>query len=193
LVLLGGSTVLAQTQPYGGGYAPPPGAAGAYGPPGYQEHDGFFLRLHCGGGYLTTSESLQGNSLTLAGPAFAFSAAFGGAVTPNLIVFGELLGMGVSDPKATLNGAYYVEPMNLYFSGTLTFSQLSFDDKNSSTKAESEIGFGFSAALGKEWWVSTDWGLGAAALFQFASMKDKGIDARITALGFALLFSATYN
>ena len=193
-------------------YQPPGYQLPGYQPPGYQQHDGFYLRLHCGGGYLTTSESYQGDSLTVSGGAFAFSAAFGGAVTPNLIIYGEFVGMVVSDPKVTMNGqsatasgttmtmvgfgpglAYYIEPVNLYFSGTLTLSKLSFDDTNSGATAESEMGFGLSAALGKEWWVAADWGLGAAFQFQVASMKDKGIDARLTGLGVALLFSATYN
>ena len=90
--------------------------------------------------------------------------------------------------------AYYVEPVNAYFSATFTLSQLSASSTNTDTRiAESEMGVGFSMSAGKEWWISTDWGLGAAFQFQFASMKDKGIDARITGLGFVALFSATYN
>jgi hypothetical protein len=90
--------------------------------------------------------------------------------------------------------AYYLEPINMYFSGTLTFTQLSLSSSDTNEKfAESNVGFGFSLEVGKEWWVSTDWGLGAAFQFQFASMKDKDIDAQITGLGFVVLLSATYN
>lgn len=198
--------------PQPAGYPPPGFQPSGYQRPGFQQHDGFYLRLHCGGGYLTASEPYQGSNLTMSGGAFAFSAAFGGAITPHLIIYGEFVGMVVSDPNVTLNSqsatasgttmsmigfgpgvAYYVEPMNMYFSGTLTLSKLSFDDSKGNVTAESDMGFGLSAVLGKEWWVSADWGLGAAFQFQVASMKDKGVDARLTGLGFALLLSATYN
>jgi hypothetical protein len=185
----------------------------AYVPPGYHQHDGFYLRLHGGGGYLTTTESYLGKTLKTSGGAGGFGVAIGGALMPNLILYGEFMGLFVSDPtvsspyySGTQSGvtmamisfgpgmAYYLEPINMYFSGTLTFTQLSLSSSDTNEKfAESNVGFGFSLEVGKEWWVSTDWGLGAAFQFQFASMKDKDIDAQITGLGFVVLLSATYN
>jgi hypothetical protein len=49
--------------------------------------------------------------------------------------------------------------------------------------------------VGKEWWVTQDWGLGLAGQFQVASMKDHpdGVSTRMTAETFSLLFSATFN
>jgi hypothetical protein len=121
--------------------------------------------------------------------------------------------MGVPDPKTSTGGnsgtatgvtlnmigfgpglAYYFEPTNLYLSATLNFSQITLtDSKTNNQLAETEIGYGFSGMVGKEWWVSTDWGLGLAAQFQLASVKVKNVDSRMTGMGFALLFSATYN
>ena len=48
--------------------------------------------------------------------------------------------------------------------------------------------------VGKEWWVTQDWGLGVAGEVLFASMKDAG-DTSITWTGtaFSVVFSATYN
>jgi hypothetical protein len=90
--------------------------------------------------------------------------------------------------------AYYVEPINMYLSTTLTFTQLSVSDSNTNAKYyDSNVGFGFSLEAGKEWWISTDWGLGAAFQFQFASMKDKGSSDQLTGLGFVALLSVTYN
>jgi hypothetical protein len=185
----------------------------AYVPPGYHQHDGFYLNLRMGGGYLTTTESYHGQSATASGGGFAFTAAFGGVITPNLILYGEMLGIVVENPTVSQGGssqtrdgvsmtmvgfgpglAYYVEPVNAYFSATFTLSQLSASSTNTDTRiAESEMGVGFSMSAGKEWWISTDWGLGAAFQFQFASMKDKYSDAQLTGLGFVVLFSATYN
>jgi hypothetical protein len=149
----------------------------------------------------------------LSGGAAAFGVALGAAVIPNLVLYGEFLGMIVSDPSWSQGGssgtssgvtmamigfgpgvAYYIEPFNMYLSSTLTFTQLSVSDSHSNVDYyKSNLGFGFSLEVGKEWWVSTDWGLGAAFQFQFASMKDKYSDAQLTGLGFVVLFSATYN
>jgi hypothetical protein len=207
------------------GYPPPP----AYEPPpvdptklpGYHKHDGFYLRLQAGVGYLTTSASYQGSTQNMSGPGVSYSAAFGGAIAPNLILYGEVLGMIVPDPSVSYGGvsttssgttmalvglgpglAYYLEPTNLYLSGTVTLSHLEvsynyysddyyYSDYTPST--ESYTGVGFSAVVGKEWWVSTNWGLGAALQFHFASMQDDNSDVWMTSYGFALLFSSTFN
>jgi len=113
-------------------------------------------------------------------PGVSYSAAFGGAIAPNLILYGEVLGMIVPDPSVSYGGvsttssgttmalvglgpglAYYLEPTNLYLSGTVTLSHLEvsynyysddyyYSDYTPST--ESYTGVGFSAVVGKEWW-----------------------------------------
>jgi hypothetical protein len=228
VVLLGESASLAQYPPAAPppGYGPPPGQPmpvysptpyqPAYQPvayPGYHEHDGFFLRLGIGGGYLSTSVSGGGSSATLSGGAFSFSAAFGGSVAPNLVVFGEFGAMSVTDPEwssggtsSTLDGvtlnmisfgpgvAYYIQPINMYVSGTINFTKFTMNDSETDDKlADSKMGFGFSAMLGKEWWISSDWGIGVAGQFQLGTAKDKNGSDRLTGTGFALMFSATYN
>jgi hypothetical protein len=48
--------------------------------------------------------------------------------------------------------------------------------------------------VGKEWWISQNWGFGLAGEFIAASMKDE-TDPKVTwtASAYSLLFSATYN
>jgi len=95
--------------------------------------------------------------------------------------------------------AYYFLPGNLYLSGSLLFSQLSESDNGSSNNSSNNsidltnMGIGASFMVGKEWWVSTDWGLGVAGMLHLASMKMKDWDARATAEAISILFSATYN
>jgi hypothetical protein len=93
--------------------------------------------------------------------------------------------------------AYYLEPANLYFSGTLAFSQVSQSTDSSSSDDNStsltDMGLGMALTVGKEWWVSQNWGLGVAALFHVASMKVKYVDTRMSATALSFLFSATYN
>jgi hypothetical protein len=144
-------------------------------------------------------------------------------------LYGEILGTVVPDPSrsnsenslypystsgltAGMVGvgpgiAYFLEPINMYFSGTATYAQYTLDascdydngtyyyncNSGSSSTVDKANGFGLSAVAGKEWWVSTNWGLGLALQFQWATLKDKYADAWRNALGFALLFSSTYN
>jgi hypothetical protein len=51
---------------------------------------------------------------------------------------------------------------------------------------------------GKEWWVSDNWGLGAALQFHYGSMEDGpsgalGTSPRVHSNAFGLLFSSTFN
>ena len=212
------------------GYPPPPGyAQPGYPPPGYPPpgyyppppvayadsmhlHDGFYLRLHLGGSYLQLNSDIG----TLSGPGASFGIALGGAIAPNLIIYGTFFGVSVTDPHfesdggspSTLSGmtlsltglggglAYYL-PNNVYFAGTVATMQWSMnrsDDSYNSyyTRDDSKWGVGVQGLVGKEWWVSQDWGIGLAGEVMAASMKDDA-DMTWTGLAFSLLFSATYN
>jgi hypothetical protein len=221
-LLLGESAAFAQQPYYGPAYGAPRGyyRAPSYGAPyayGFHSHDGFFMRFNLGFGFLHASETFGGLTDTYSGFGPTFGAAFGGAVTRNLIIYGELLGTVVSDPDyrvsdgsasyalsgmdMTMAGlgpgvAYYFDPINLYVSGTLTFTQISFSDSSTDEPySDTDVGVGLSLMVGKEWWVSRDWGLGLAGQMHFATMHDNplGYSTRMGAAVFSLLFSATYN
>jgi hypothetical protein len=218
-LLLGESAALAQRPYYGRAYGPPPGS---YPAPGYgawygnHQHDGFYLRFVAGIGYFSASESYGGADYTFSGLGETAGLAIGGAVAPNLILYGELLGTSVTNASVSYGGstqpysgmdltqfgfgpglAYYIEPVNLYLSGTLTFTQVSFSNTYSGYPAgDSNLGVGLSFMVGKEWWVTRDWGFGIAGQLHVATMRDTptpGVDTRLRTAGFSLLFSATYN
>ena len=212
------------------GYSPPPGYAPVYyspkdlgPPPGSHQHDGFYMRLTGGVGYLSAKSGDGSTSMSVSGAGPAMTFAFGGSVTPHLVLYGEFVATAATDPEATYAGgsqhlpysvnlfgigpglAYYLEPLNMYFSGTLAFSQVTASNtsSNSSDSANAnqdwtEMGIGASFMVGKEWWVSHDWGLGVAGRLHLASMKTKQelagtTNDRMTATAFSVLFSATYN
>ena len=216
VLLLGESAALAQRPYYGRGYGPPPGyyPAPAYGSwYGYHQHDGFYMRVSAGLGYLNASETFGGATQTYSGLGATFGAAFGGAIAPNLILYGEFLGTSVTNASWSSGGmtqtysgtdvtlfgfgpglAYYIEPVNLYLSGTLTFTEVSFSDTGTSNPIDStDLGIGLSFMVGKGWWVSRDWGIGIAGQLHLASMGDPNYDTRMRAAAFSMLFSATYN
>jgi hypothetical protein len=207
------------------GYYPPPAAyyppPATYSPPqsgpplGYHQHDGFYMRLGFGLGYLRASDGRLGTRETISGTAVGMDFALGATVARNLLVFGNLTMTSATDPTHTYAGtsqtltsselslwgigpgvAYYLERLNLYFSGTVSISNVSLRDTSMSSTGGGDLthfGFGANLMVGKEWWVSSNWGLGAAALARFASMRMKDYDARMTATDISLLFSATFN
>jgi len=147
--------------------------------------------------------------------------ALGVSVTPNLVIYGEVTASVVKDPIRNRNGvsttrtghylsvagvgpgaAYYLLPANLYFSGTLT---LSYITRGYYGLSESSVGSGGNGAIltnsdiggafmvGKEWWVSANWGMGVAGIVHIASMKLPSPASRATAEALSLVLSATYN
>jgi hypothetical protein len=199
------------------GPVPPPAAI----PPGYvlapppNVHDGFYLRLHLGFGMTSIKgEDGRGAQNTLAGMGTSFGLALGGTVVRNLAVFGTFTfnftdrptvsdGLGNSGTASGSLGlyavgagvVYYLQPFNLYVSGALTGVQLGFMDEDDRTVYESKFGVGFQGIVGKEWWVSSEWGLGIALETILAGYMKDADDPSVRWSGhaFTLLFSATYN
>lgn len=173
---------------------------------GHHEHDGFYLRFLPGFGYTSMSSS----GVKVHGGSGAFTFSIGGAVAENFIVFGHLGGSTIADPKVRIHGvdyqgsgsaslsafgagvAYYLMPSNVYFSGALVATHISLRDEDDRKFAETKTGGGFDLAIGKEWWVSDNWGLGVAGRFMFANIDDEG-GSTIRATSTSIAFSATYN
>lgn len=204
---------------YAPGYGPPayrPGyTAPAYAPPGPAEptHNGVYVHLHVGGGFTSIKGSDgNGNTIKLSGGGPSFTVAVGGAVAPNLALFGNFFltfatqpqvssssyGNGQATGDALFGGlgagvVYYFMPANIYLSGAIGAVHFQADDSNSKVVYTSATGVGFQALIGKEFWVSDHWGLGAALeLMGGSAMKDKDNPAFSWSAGaFNLLFSAT--
>jgi hypothetical protein len=214
--------------PYAGQYPAPnasgypyPGQYVLARPPGAQRHDGFYLRMQLGPGFMSAKTSSGGNSLKVSGVGPDLSLAIGGAIRDNLILFGELVVNSATNPDLEVGGvaaesiqdasvsvgglggglAYYIMPANVYLSGALVITQLSFDDHTNDSFSDNSFtdpGLGIDLTVGKEWFVSDNWGLGVALQFMAASMRAKettvGIDSpRWNAVGLAVAFSATFN
>ena len=186
--------------------------------PGAENHDGVYLRLQLGIGYTSMSASMNGTDVSVAGAGPGFGIAVGGAVNSHLIIYGTVIDSEASDPEVKVNGqsqgstnngtsagvvgigaglAYYLDS-NLFFAGSLLASRLVVDDSNGNSLGKSEWGFTFEGLLGKEWWVSDNWGLGVSGQLLLGAMKDHATIAgeavpTWTLAAFSVLFSATYN
>ncbi len=92
--------------------------------------------------------------------------------------------------------AYYLDS-NLFVAGSLLASRLFINNTNGGVVSTSEAGFTLEGLVGKEWWVSANWGLGASGRLLLGSMKDRPVANEAVPTwklaAFAVLFSATYN
>jgi hypothetical protein len=202
-----------------GNYYPPPtgyypaGPAGP--PPGHHMHDGTYVRLFLGGGRIAISESVGGQDGKVHGGGVSFGVAVGGAVVENLILYGEFYFMSADDPTVELGGvslpasgsslvsagigpgiAYYIQPVNIYLSATFGAARVEIQDADTqAVRGSSKWGLGLSTMIGKEFWVSDNWGLGAALQFHYGSMEDNvpSPAPTIRSNAIALLFSSTFN
>lgn len=175
-------------------------------------HDGFFLRLAPGIGWNKTTEDFAGDSLKLSGASGLFNIAVGGAVSQDLILHLDVSGVSTADPKVEINGSsfsssassmsttlvglgvtYYL-PSNYYLTGAFGLAKSTIT--SGGIDYSTDNGLGVNLMVGKEWWVSDDWGLGIAGQILYTNCPDKAIggvkpDVKSTSIG--LLFSATYN
>lgn len=178
---------------------------------GYHEHDGFFLQMDLGLGSQKSSASLVSNSWDLSGTGSTFSLVLGGAVAPNLILGGHLWAVGASQPTFKRNGntlqsynddaaslgafglnvTYYLMPYNVYFQATPSVAAVSM--KQAGVKWDSKSGFAIRIAVGKEWWLSDNWGLGLDLQYAHASTDMKDVPVTFATNWFGLALSATYN
>ena len=168
---------------------------------------GFFLRLSGGASVSSTSISDPVFSeLELSGVGGNFQTAIGAVVTPNLALHGTVWAWFVGSPSAQIAGldagqfsgnlnlsalgggaTYYIMPANVYLSGNLGVGQLSTEG------GSSDAGLVMDLALGKEWWVSSKWGLGLSGGVQYHSIPDGGLTQNWSGTTFLLSFSATLN
>jgi len=187
--------------------APPPAPAPGDGPLGFHQHDGFYLALGLGVGGLRTS----GGNFSISGPSGSGFVALGGSLRRNLALYFAYF--GDSDTSPTFrngNGAvtgtnvthslggwgagasWYFEPSNWFVGVTAGVAQVGL--KTGGVLGTSKWGPALRLSLGKEWWVSHDWGIGAALNLLGASTRANGTAPLTLQSGsVSLTFSATYN
>jgi hypothetical protein len=185
---------------------------------GFHRHDGFFFRAQYGFGYGESKieDLYPGESLTLSGTAGVFNIQLGYSLVDNLALYLELGSIAIVDAKAEwANGGppgaegktdvstasfglglcWYFMPANVYVSPTISFAATEYD--GDLLKGDSEGGSYFSLSVGKEWWVSANWGLGVALYggygWDTVEEKSTGSTSDVRNWCAGIVFSATWN
>jgi hypothetical protein len=88
-------------------------------------------------------------------------------------------------------------PINLYLTAAVGPGWLTLRVDGDDETRGTDTGFGFDFDIGKEWWVSDNWGLGLAGRFSLVGGTTKSdntdIESDFGMAAFSLAFSATYN
>jgi hypothetical protein len=190
---------------------------------GSRKHDGFYLSLNLGPAFGGTIIKANGNAVAYdefiyRGEGLMVDLKIGGAIKEDLILSFDIIGRTITGPEGEQDGVSlgsasdkvkatdnsygfgvtkYFMPHNIFASGTIGVGRMVLDtDGNTAT---SKWGPSLHAKIGKEWWVSKNWGLGASVGYGFTAADDKeppaGIDyeGKLTSHQFYLLFNTTFN
>jgi hypothetical protein len=188
--------------------APTPSPLGSIQP---YAHDGLFVRAIGGLTLFSTTAEDDFDEVSISGDGMGLSLAIGGAISPRVVVFGEIYWAFATGPTIDINGAKfkasgdvslgvagigpgiaYYFPSNVYASGTLAISKLRGDDDGQDF-AESDIGFGLVGGVGKEWWVAPQLGLGVAGQVYLGSIPDGTVDVSWSTTAITIGVTGSYN
>ena len=170
-----------------------PAALAQNSPP--ETHQGLFLRLQGGLGYLRADADYLGGNSSAYGGSGVLGLAVGGAVAENVIVYGELWGMAAANPTVQFLSATHVlqdaslnygglglglgtflMPANVFLGVSLSLTRLGVTDADG-TRTNSDAGLAVSATLGRQWWISHHAGLGLSVTVVGGGNRDNNNDA----------------
>lgn len=181
---------------------------------GFHVHDGFYLRLGLGVGYVAATSE---NDSTFKGWGIAPDIWIGGSPTPGLAIGVTLNGVSVPDPHLDATAAdtgglgpvsgeapgtltysvfglfadYYPDPTaGLHFMAGLNYSVMQFK-ADSGVESDPASGVGLMGGMGYEWWIGRDWSVGPVARLHWASVSDVG--GRTSVLSPVFLLGFTYH
>jgi hypothetical protein len=173
--------------------------------------------MNVGLGFPNISARVSNIDTSYSGWGISFGAAAGVAIVHNVIVFGSLAFESTggstlsldgyrSDPHLDLNlyeyaagFAYYFPWINLYLAAAVAGVNADLTPTDSMSSGQTTVpltksGPGFQLFVGKEWWVSANWGLGLAfELLQSWMVDSSDSSVRWHASSYSFLASGTYN
>ena len=185
--------------------------------PGYQTHDGFFLSMSLGPGWVSINDDITDgpyNNMKMKGVGGIIDIKIGYAIKENFILHGDIISISTGQVDVVLDGVdigtiegdnsvgdivfgagftNYFMPSNMFISGTAGIG--SFTITTNDDTGSTERGFGFHLKAGKEWWVASRWGLGVSACFNYTHVNNDVGDFQesLTGTSVGISFNATFN
>lgn len=186
-----------------------------------REHKGFYLSMAGGPVFGTiTDEISDGYSgvykMDMEGTGATFDFKIGGVISPNLVLHATLISQTMSGPNIKISNnpsikasneltvgeamfgaglTYYIMPQNIFFSGSLGLGNFTIMDETNDINTSTQRGLSFQLKAGKEWWVSSRWGLGVSVSYGKTNLTNTsdGISEKLDSNRFAIMFNATLN
>lgn len=158
-------------------------------------HDGFYMSIEAGLGYLSSSADYLGSEITFSSTTFSSALLLGGTVGPVALGGGFIYDYGFS-PSAESGGQeaeledvklylvsigafadYYVDPAagGLHFLGFLGWGALE-SSSNGNAGGSDPTGLAVTLGGGYDWWVADEWSIGPLARFTYAPLSLDNID-----------------
>jgi hypothetical protein len=177
-------------------------------------HDGFYLRLALGVGYISAATK---NDSSLTGWGVAPDIWMGGSPIPGLAIGVTFNGVSSASPHADIAAAdsggvghvsgdihgsltysvfglvadiYPMPRAGLHFMAGVNYSVLKLDPDNG-VEVDAASGVGLVGGVGYEWWIARDWSVGPLARLHWASVSDD-VDT-FTLLSPVILLGFTYH
>jgi hypothetical protein len=196
--------------------AAPPPAAEPPPPPvltegGAMTHDGFFLQLGVGLGYLSTSADAGLGDESLSGLSLPWSVLLGGTIGSGVVLGGGVIQDYSVSPTYTVNGEDMgeVTDLSLYLTGIGMFVDFYPDPKEGlnfqgffgwgaleaarggNVSSSDPTGVILSLGVGYDFWIGDEWSVGPMARFVYAPLSLNGVKYNTTAPG--VLANFTYH
>jgi hypothetical protein len=185
---------------------------------GFQKHDGFYLSMAIGPVFGSITDVMDNQyDLEFSGTGAVFDFKIGGAIKENFILHATIISNSMPGPSVK-NGSqsaqasdnisinevmfgggftYYIMPQNFFVSGSIGAGNFSISDsRNSSNTVSTQKGLSLQLKVGKEWWVSKNWGLGIGITYGKTNLTNSagsGLSEKMDSNRFGILFNTTFN
>jgi hypothetical protein len=186
---------------------------------GRRLHDGFYLRMSIGAGYINSeweTEQAGVDNLTISGGGIALDLLLGGSPTPGLVIGGGFLANSVANPEVEsergssteLDGALgaaqlgifidgFVDPTGgFHIGGMLGIASYVVTPKDEDRDRKIEQGGGGGAIwVGYDAWVADQWSIGGLLRLtgQATSQRRGSYKEQASAGTLSILFTALYH
>jgi hypothetical protein len=186
---------------------PPPEPVGRT----YHQHEGFYLRLGGGFGYLAANAETDTVDLESSGLTLDFEALVGGSPGPGFAIGGGILGSlqlsgdwesddfagsTSGDLTSFIIGAFadgFPDPKKGWHVGGLVgLASVSVDPPGGDDGSDA-LGFGGAAWVGYDAWVAPEWSIGGALRLDALRATDSDDDLTISSIGVQLAVSVLYH